>query len=127
MQLTWLLGAPGRPVSVHGRAVGLPGLGSPATQLMRAVSRTPRVQTFRKTETVRSYTCHAVKTAGFKVDSYSRPDLNDIVSLLPKEPALFSCWGRENRRRIDKSRTSTQNRLKIDMIAIIFQSICRKA
>ncbi len=38
MQLTWLLGAPGWPVSVHRRAVGQGGLGSPATQLMRAVS-----------------------------------------------------------------------------------------
>ena len=38
MQLTWLLGAPIRPVSVHRRAVGRHGLGSPATQLMRAVS-----------------------------------------------------------------------------------------
>ena len=37
MQLTWLLGAPGRPVSVHRCAVGQVGLGSPATQLMRAV------------------------------------------------------------------------------------------
>ena len=39
MQLTWLLGAPSRPVSVHRRAVGRCGLGSPATQLMRAVRR----------------------------------------------------------------------------------------
>ena len=39
MQLTWLLGAPSRSVSVHGRAVGLIGLGSAATQLMRAVSQ----------------------------------------------------------------------------------------
>ena len=38
MQLTWLLGAPSRPASVHQRAVGRYGLGSPATQLMRAVS-----------------------------------------------------------------------------------------
>ena len=38
MQLTWLLGAPIRPGSVHRRAVGRHGLGSPATQLMRAVS-----------------------------------------------------------------------------------------
>ena len=38
MQLTWLLGAPSRPVSVHRRAVGQGGLGSSATQLMRAVS-----------------------------------------------------------------------------------------
>ena len=37
MQLTWLPGAPSRPVSVHRRAVGRRGLGSPATQLMRAV------------------------------------------------------------------------------------------
>ena len=37
MQLTWLIGAPGRPVSVHRRVVGRYGLGSPATQLMRAV------------------------------------------------------------------------------------------
>ena len=39
MQLTWLIGAPGRPVSVHQRAVGRGGLGSSATQLMRAVRR----------------------------------------------------------------------------------------
>ena len=39
MQLTWLLGAPSQPVSVHWLAVGRRGLGSPATQLMRAVSR----------------------------------------------------------------------------------------
>jgi len=38
MQLTWLLGAPSRPASVHRRAFGQTGLGSPATQLMRAVS-----------------------------------------------------------------------------------------
>ena len=38
MQLTWLIGAPSRPVSVHQRARGRVGLGSPATQLMRAVS-----------------------------------------------------------------------------------------
>ncbi len=38
MQLTWLIGAPSRPVSVHGLVVGRFGLGSPATQLMRAVS-----------------------------------------------------------------------------------------
>ena len=38
MQLTWLIGAPSRPVSVHELAVGRIGLGSPATQLMRAVS-----------------------------------------------------------------------------------------
>ncbi len=37
MQLTWLLGAPSRPASVHRRAIGRLGLGSPATQLMRAV------------------------------------------------------------------------------------------
>ncbi len=37
MQLTWLLGAPGRPVSAHRRVVGRVGLGSPATQLMWAV------------------------------------------------------------------------------------------
>ena len=37
MQLTWLLGAPNRPVSAHRLVVGRPGLGSPATQLMRAV------------------------------------------------------------------------------------------
>ncbi len=40
MQLTWLLGAPSRPASVHRRVVGRVGLGSPATQLMRAVRRT---------------------------------------------------------------------------------------
>jgi len=40
MQLTWLIGAPNRPGSVHGRAVGQVGLGSLATQLMRAVRRT---------------------------------------------------------------------------------------
>ena len=39
MQLTWLLGAPNRPVSVHRRVCGRCGLGSPATQLMRAVRR----------------------------------------------------------------------------------------
>ena len=38
MQLTWLTGAPIRPASVHRCAVGQGGLGSPATQLMRAVS-----------------------------------------------------------------------------------------
>ena len=38
MQLTWLTGALSRPVSVHGRACGRHGLGSAATQLMRAVS-----------------------------------------------------------------------------------------
>ncbi len=37
MQLTWLTGSPSRPASVHRRASGLLGLGSPATQLMRAV------------------------------------------------------------------------------------------
>ena len=37
MQLTWLIGAPSRPVSVHRRAIGRCGLGSSATQLMRAV------------------------------------------------------------------------------------------
>ena len=37
MQLTWLLGAPSRSASVHRRAVGRHGFGSPATQLMRAV------------------------------------------------------------------------------------------
>ena len=37
MQLTWLPGAPSRPASVHQRAIGQVGLGSPATQLMRAV------------------------------------------------------------------------------------------
>ena len=41
MQLTWLTGAPGRPVSVHRLAVGRCGLGSPATQLMRAVRPPP--------------------------------------------------------------------------------------
>ena len=39
MQLTWLLGAPSRPASVHQGACGQGGLGSPATQLMRAVSQ----------------------------------------------------------------------------------------
>ena len=39
MQLTWLTGAPSRAASVHRRAVGQVGLGSPATQLMRAVSQ----------------------------------------------------------------------------------------
>ena len=38
MQLTWLTGAPSRAASVHRRAVGRCGLGSTATQLMRAVS-----------------------------------------------------------------------------------------
>ena len=38
MQLTWLTGAPGRSASVHRRVVGPSGLGSSATQLMRAVS-----------------------------------------------------------------------------------------
>ena len=37
MQLTWLLGAPSWPVSVHRLVVGQGGLGSAATQLMRAV------------------------------------------------------------------------------------------
>ena len=37
MQLTWLIGAPIRAVSVHWRACGQHGLGSSATQLMRAV------------------------------------------------------------------------------------------
>ena len=37
MQLTWLPGAPNRAASVHERVVGRVGLGSPATQLMRAV------------------------------------------------------------------------------------------
>ena len=39
MQLTWLPGAPSRPVSAHQRVAGQGGLGSPATQLMRAVRR----------------------------------------------------------------------------------------
>ena len=39
MQLTWLIGAPGRLASVHQLVVGRIGLGSPATQLMRAVRR----------------------------------------------------------------------------------------
>ena len=39
MQLTWLLGAPSRPGSVHRRVDGRVGLGSPATQLMRAVGQ----------------------------------------------------------------------------------------
>ena len=38
MQLTWLTGCPNRAASVHQRAVGRGGLGSAATQLMRAVS-----------------------------------------------------------------------------------------
>ena len=56
MQLTWLIGAPARPVSVHRRAVGRLGLGSPATQLMRAVSQPPaanvawRTSRYRDTE-----------------------------------------------------------------------------
>ena len=37
MQLTWLPGAPNRAASAHRRVVGQGGLGSPATQLMRAV------------------------------------------------------------------------------------------
>ena len=37
MQLTWLIGAPSRPASVHRLVVGRRGFGSPATQLMRAV------------------------------------------------------------------------------------------
>ena len=41
MQLTWLIGAPSRSVSVHERAVGRVGLGSAATQLMRAVRPPP--------------------------------------------------------------------------------------
>ena len=41
MQLTWLLGAPNRPVSVHQRVLGRRGLGSSATQLMRAVRLPP--------------------------------------------------------------------------------------
>ena len=41
MQLTWLLGAPNRPASVHQRVVGRCGLGSSATQLMRAVRLPP--------------------------------------------------------------------------------------
>ena len=39
MQLTWLLGPQFVPGSVHERVVGPVGLGSPATQLMRAVGR----------------------------------------------------------------------------------------
>jgi hypothetical protein len=42
MQLTWLIGAPSRSVSVHRRACGRRGLGSPATQLMRAVGCSAR-------------------------------------------------------------------------------------
>ena len=38
MQLTWLTGAPSRSASVHRRVCGRHGLGSSATQLMRAVS-----------------------------------------------------------------------------------------
>ena len=38
MQLTWLPGAPSRSASVYERACGRCGLGSPATQLMQAVS-----------------------------------------------------------------------------------------
>jgi len=41
MQLTWLIGAPIRPASVHRRACGRFGLGSSATQLMRAVRCLP--------------------------------------------------------------------------------------
>ena len=41
MQLTWLTGCPSRPVSVHRRACERSGFGSPATQLMRAVSLLP--------------------------------------------------------------------------------------
>ena len=41
MQLTWLIEAPSRPVSVHRRACGRRGLGSAATQLMRAVRLPP--------------------------------------------------------------------------------------
>ena len=41
MQLTWLTGCPDRPVSVHRRAFGRRGFGSPATQLMRAVRLLP--------------------------------------------------------------------------------------
>ena len=37
MQLTWLLGPQFMPALVHGRVVGRRGLGSAATQLMRAV------------------------------------------------------------------------------------------
>ena len=44
MQLTWLLGAPSRAASVHRRVVGQGGLGSPATQLMRAVRWLGKVQ-----------------------------------------------------------------------------------
>ena len=43
MQLTWLLGTQIRPVSVHQRAFGQGGLGSPATQLMRAVGRSHKL------------------------------------------------------------------------------------
>ena len=39
MQLTWLPGTPNRSASVHRLVVGQGGLGSPATQLMRAVGR----------------------------------------------------------------------------------------
>ena len=44
MQLTWLPGAPSRSASVHRRVVGRRGLGSAATQLMRAVRCSLRVQ-----------------------------------------------------------------------------------
>ena len=41
MQLTWLIGAPNQPASVHRLGVGRRGLGSSATQLMRAVRLPP--------------------------------------------------------------------------------------
>ena len=39
MQLTWLTGAPIQSRRAHRRSCGQVGLGSPATQLMRAVGR----------------------------------------------------------------------------------------
>ncbi len=59
MQLTWLIGAPSRPASVHRRACGRSGLGSPATQLMRAVSRLLRLRNRRD----KSLTTRAVELA----------------------------------------------------------------
>ena len=46
MQLTWLTGCPNRAVSVHRLVVGRCGLGSAATQLMRAVGRLLRLKRF---------------------------------------------------------------------------------
>jgi len=63
MQLTWLIGAPSRPASVHRRAFGQHGLGSPATQLMRAVS--PHLRWHNQLDET---------TVGNSMDSFCFPD-----------------------------------------------------